>query len=36
MGAFVKEHDFLMGVSIDGPKDIHDTYRCGLRPLSRA
>jgi uncharacterized protein len=25
--AFLKEHDFLMGVSIDGPKEIHDTYR---------
>jgi uncharacterized protein len=25
--SFLKEHDFLMGVSIDGPKEIHDTYR---------
>ena len=25
--AFLKEHDFLMGVSIDGPKETHDTYR---------
>lgn len=26
-GAFLKENNFLMGISIDGPKDIHDTYR---------
>jgi uncharacterized protein len=25
--AFFKEHDFLVGVSIDGPKEIHDAYR---------
>jgi uncharacterized protein len=25
--AFFKEHAFLVGVSIDGPKEIHDTYR---------
>ena len=25
--AFFKEHGFLVGVSIDGPKEIHDTYR---------
>ena len=25
--AFFKEHDFLVGVSIDGPREIHDTYR---------
>ncbi len=25
--AFFKEHDFLVGISIDGPRDIHDTYR---------
>jgi serine-type anaerobic sulfatase-maturating enzyme len=24
---FFKEHGFLVGVSIDGPKEIHDTYR---------
>ena len=24
---FFKANDFLMGVSIDGPQDIHDTYR---------
>src|SRR3954449_4891650 len=26
-GQFLKENDFLVGVSIDGPRDIHDTYR---------
>ena len=25
--AFFKEHEFLVGISIDGPRDIHDTYR---------
>lgn len=25
--SFFKEHDFLVGVSIDGPADIHDRYR---------
>ncbi len=25
--AFFKEHDFLIGLSVDGPKEIHDTYR---------
>ncbi|SDL86687.1 anaerobic sulfatase maturase [Aliiruegeria lutimaris] len=25
--AFFKQHDFLIGVSIDGPKKIHDRYR---------
>lgn len=24
---FFKEHDFLIGLSIDGPRDIHDKYR---------
>ncbi len=24
---FLKEHGFLVGLSIDGPKDIHDHYR---------
>lgn len=24
---FLREHDFLVGISIDGPRDIHDTYR---------
>jgi uncharacterized protein len=26
-GAFLKANDFLVGISIDGPHDIHDTYR---------
>ncbi len=26
-GAFLKDHSFLVGISIDGPRDIHDTYR---------
>ena len=26
-GAFFAEHDFLVGLSIDGPREIHDTYR---------
>ena len=25
--SFLKDNDFLVGVSIDGPKDIHDRYR---------
>lgn len=25
--AFLKEHDFLVGISIDGPQKIHDAYR---------
>lgn len=24
---FFKENDFLVGISIDGPRDLHDTYR---------
>jgi uncharacterized protein len=24
---FLKQHGFLVGVSIDGPRDLHDTYR---------
>jgi serine-type anaerobic sulfatase-maturating enzyme len=26
-GAFLAEHGFLVGLSMDGPADIHDTYR---------
>ena len=24
---FFKQHDFLVGISIDGPREIHDTFR---------
>jgi len=32
--AFLKEHDFLVGVSVDGPRALHDAYRVdkGGRP----
>ncbi len=26
-GEFLKEHDFLVGISIDGPREMHDAYR---------
>ena len=26
-GAFLRDHDFLVGLSIDGPREMHDAYR---------
>ena len=26
-GAFLAEHKFLVGLSIDGPREMHDAYR---------
>ena len=28
---FFKEHDFLVGLSVDGPRELHDTYRLDRR-----
>ena len=28
---FFKQHDFLVGLSVDGPREIHDTYRVDRR-----
>ncbi len=30
-GRFLKEHRFLVGLSIDGPKDVHDQFRVTKR-----
>jgi len=32
--AFLKENDFLVGVSIDGPKELHDQYRVDKKGAS--
>jgi uncharacterized protein len=29
--AFFKQHDFLIGISIHGPRDVHDVYRVDKR-----
>ncbi len=29
--AFFKEHDFLVGLSVDGPRDLHDAFRVDKR-----
>jgi uncharacterized protein len=29
--AFFKQHDFLVGLSVDGPRALHDTYRVDRR-----
>jgi uncharacterized protein len=40
--AFLKEHNFLVGLSIDGPQEMHDAYRVdkrgggSFRPVMRA
>ncbi|MBP8098091.1 MAG: radical SAM protein, partial [Arenimonas sp.] len=28
---FFKEHNFLVGLSVDGPRELHDTYRLDRR-----
>lgn len=30
-GAFLHEHNFLVGLSLDGPRELHDTYRVDRR-----
>jgi hypothetical protein len=37
---FLAQHDLLVGISIDGPRELHDAYRVNKRgdvrlPLSR-
>lgn len=29
--AFFRQHDFLVGLSVDGPRELHDTYRVDKR-----
>lgn len=29
--AFLKQHNYLVGISIDGPRDMHDAYRVNKR-----
>lgn len=33
-GQFLHEHNFLVGISIDGPRDLHDAYRVDRRGQS--
>lgn len=33
-GQFLKENDFLVGISIDGPKELHDAYRVDKKGAS--
>ena len=33
-GRFFKEHGFLIGISLDGPREIHDRYRVTKLPGS--
>ena len=35
-GQFLKDNDFLVGISIDGPPEMHDAYRVdkGGKPTS--